>query len=108
MSRAITLQTEITDPDLACQALKQAGILYDLAGDQIFLKSGDLRDAVLDLRTGRVQGDSDYGHTSSKFGLLRQYYGEAKARAEHAKNGVHIEQRLVDEEENVILMWSMG
>lgn len=108
MSRRITTETNITDRDMAIEALELADISYTVQGDSIFMSSGDFRNARLDLKTGAISGDSDYGHTSEKFGLLRQHYGEAMVRAEARSNGTTIESRDVDEEGNIVLMWQVG
>jgi len=109
MSRRIKTKTEITNKDLAVQALKQAGIGFEVRGnDSILMTSGELANATIQLKTGTISGDSDFGHTSSKFGLLRQYYSEAQVRYEYQKNGTQIDERTTDKEGNIILQWHMG
>lgn len=108
MSRRITTETNITDKAVALEALELAGIEHNVQGDTIYMSSGDFRNARLDLRTGTISGDSDFGHDSEQFGVLRQYYGEALFRAEARKNGTTIEQREVNEEGDVVLMWHVG
>jgi len=108
MSRRIETRTEITDKDLAIDALKAAGISHQVQGNMIHLGSGTYSNATLDLKTGTISGDSDYGHTSAKLGLLRQHYSEAKVKAEYLKNGTIIDSREVNEEGDIVLMWHMG
>jgi hypothetical protein len=102
MSRRISTQTEIKDKDLAIAALNQAGIMHEVIGNTIRMNSGFMANATLDLNTGTVTGDSDFGHN---FGLLRQYYSEAKVRAEYLKSGAVIDERQNDVEGNIILLW---
>ncbi len=108
MSHRVTTETEIKDKALLTQAAKSANITFTEHGDTIRFTSGALANATLDLRTGRITGDSDYGHTSSGLGVLRQAYGEAKYKMECARQGIQIESRSVDREGNVVLMCSMG
>ena len=109
MSRRIETRTEITDKDLAVQALEQAGIDYSVSGNFIYLKSGDFENARIDLRNGSVVGDSDYaGHSETTFGILRQYYSEAKVRDTYLKEGVTIEGRDLNANGEVVLTWSMS
>lgn len=109
MSHRVTTETEIKDKALAIAALKTAGISYVEQGNDVLrFTSGRMANASLDLRTGRITGDTDYGHTQDGLGVLRQNYGEAKYRQECLKQGVSIESREVDREGNIILMWSAG
>lgn len=108
MSRRIENKMEITNKDLAMRALQQAGISYQDMGTEIVMTSGDLANARIDLITGSVRGDSDFGHTSQKFGVLRQYYSEAQVREEYNKSGTMIDGRSVDQDGNVVLDWHFG
>ena len=108
MSRRIETRTEITDKDLAIQALEQADVKYDVSGDYIYLRSGSFNNAQINLRTGVISGDSDFGHTEAKFGVLRQYYTEAKVRDAFLKEGASIESRQVNDDGEIVLTWSMG
>ncbi len=106
MSRRIEQQSEITDQDLAKAALDQAKISYEQHGQLLRLRSGELANAVIDLRSGNITGDSDFGHTETKFGLLRQYYGEAKVRQDYMRTGTTIESRSISKEGDIVLMWA--
>ncbi len=109
MSRRVLTKAEMTDKGLAIQALTQAGIQFEEKGDNVLvLTSGSYKNARIDLSAGTVSGDSDYGHTEESFGVLRQYYGEAKAKAALLKSGSTIDERQVDQEGNIILMWHMN
>jgi hypothetical protein len=85
-------------------ALHLAGFEFkEATPTRLYITSGELQGAALDLVTGEVTGDSDYGHTAEKFGILRQYYKEALTRQECARTGATISERHIDEEGNVIL-----
>lgn len=105
MSRRVTTQTEIKDKGLAIQALKQAGLSFREVGEtQINITSGRLAHATIDLRSGEISGDSDHGHSRESLGLLRQYYAEAKYKAECAKQGITIDSRTVSKNGDIVLM----
>jgi hypothetical protein len=109
MSHRVTTETEIKDKALLTVAAKTAGITFTEQGtDQIRFTGGKLSNATLDLRTGRITGDTDYGHTESGLGVLRQAYGEAKYKDECRRQGITIENRQVDRDGNIVLMCSMG
>lgn len=108
MSRRVTTKTEIKDRDLAIQALKGAGMTYREQGKTLFITSGRMANASIDLTTGEVTGDSDYGHNSGTLGGLRQSYGEAKYRAECLKQGISITSRHVEKNGDVVLMCRMA
>lgn len=109
MSHRVTTETEIKDKALATQACKAAGVSYvEQGNDMLRFTSGKLNNATLDLRTGRISGDTDYGHTNEGLGALMQHYGEAKYRMECLKQGIAIESRLVDREGNIVLQCAMG
>jgi len=108
MSKRIKTNTEITDKELAIEALNQAEIVYQIKGDTIYMDSGELMHTSLSLKTGEISGDSDFGHTSENLGLLRKYYSEAKFKRECLKNGTLIDERQVNEEGDIVLMWHMA
>lgn len=109
MSRRITNKVDITERDVAIDALKLADLSFVAKGEHtLVITSGALKNATLDLRTGSVYGDSDFGHTEESFGVLRQYYAEAKLRLECMKNGTTIEERQTDCEGNIILLARTG
>jgi hypothetical protein len=106
MSHRVTTQTEIKDRALAIQALKSAGLSYNEVGSTIQITSGRMASASIDLNTGLISGDTDYGHNQDSLGMLRQYYGEAKYRLECNKQGVMIESRAVEKNGDIVLMWA--
>jgi len=108
MSRKITNKLNITDAELAKDSLRLAGLEFQERGNTLLITSGELHRASLDLETGVISGDSDYGHSAAKFGMLRQYYAEAQLRQEYAKNGTTVDERQTDHEGNIVLMWHMG
>jgi hypothetical protein len=108
MSRRITTKTEMTDKGLAIQALKEAKITHEVHDNVIVMTSGALDNASLDLRTGTITGDTDYGHSADSLGLLRQFYAEAKVKAEYLRNGTIIDSREINTEGDIVLQWHMG
>lgn len=108
MSRRITNQLHITDRDLAVEALQLADCSFEQQGNALYITGGILRNAVVNLESGEIVGDSDFGHTAENFGVLRQFYAEAQVRAECLKNGTTILERQVDQEGNIILVAQMA
>lgn len=105
MSRRVSTKTNITDKDVAIAALGYAQVQHSVSGNRIFLQSGPLLGAVLDLETGDLSGDTDFGHSEASLGVIKQYYAEALFRVESSKIGTTIDQRAVDHEGNIVLMW---
>jgi hypothetical protein len=108
MSRRVTTKTEIKDKDLAVQAMKAAGLQYQDQGESLYITSGSMRGATLDLRSGSVSGDSDYGHTTEGLGALSLHYGEAKYRRECLKQGISIESRTILKNGEIELICNMA
>ena len=108
MSHRVTTETEIKDKAILAQACKTAGQNYVDQGQSIRFTGGKLNNAVLDLKTGRITGDTDYGHTESGLSGLKQAYGEALYRNECGVQGIQIESRSVNEAGEIVLMCSMG
>lgn len=107
MSKRITVKTNITDVNYASTALQQAGWGFVVNGNVVQITSGPCRNANIDLRTGDVSGDTDWKHTSASLGQLRQGYAEVKFRAEAFKEGVQINQRIVEKNGDVRLKCRM-
>jgi hypothetical protein len=105
MSRRVTNKSNMTDKDLAVYAAELAHIEYSVSGETIFFRSGSLANASLNLSTGDVRGDTDFGHTEDTLGLLRSYYQEAQTRREFAKQGTVIDSREVQENGDIVLLW---
>ena len=106
MSRRITVKTEISNKDFAIQALSKLGVAYQVGENSITITSGPIPRGVLDLTTGILTTDSDYGN-SKKYDLFRQAYSEVQLIAECLKEGTIIEQRIVDGNK-IRLMWYNG
>jgi len=94
------------DKSLAIAAIKAAGLGYTEVGNTIRFNSGRMANATLDLTTGDISGDTDYGHTQDVLGALRQNYGEAKFKQECNKQGIMIESRQVEKNGDIVLMWA--
>lgn len=108
MSRRVTTKTEIKDMALAKTALQSAGYGFEEHGSQLSITTGSLRGAIIETRTGEISGDTDYGHRESEMGALRQFYGEAKYRAELAKQGGWVDSRQVDKNGDIVLMCAVA
>lgn len=108
MSHRVTTQTEIKDKALAMQAAKAAGMGVADDGNYLRFTSGSMSNAVLDLRTGTITGDTDYGHTQEKLAALKQHYSEAKYKLECARQGIMVESRAVNKNGDIELICAMG
>jgi len=106
MSRRITVKTQISNRDLAVQALSKLGAAYQVSENTITITSGPIPRGVLDLTTGILTTDSDYGN-AKKYNLFQQAYSEVQIMAECLKEGTVIEQRIVDGNK-IRLMWYNG
>lgn len=105
MSRRIENQTEITDKDLALRAIQLAGMECKVHGELIRITSGSMSGASVNLKTGLIFGDEDFGHTEESLGMLRQYYSEALFKRDCARQGTVVDQRQVDANGDIVLMW---
>lgn len=108
MSHRVTTQTEMKDKALALQAAKLAGVNVADEGNYLRFTSGPLARASLDLRTGLISGDTDYGHTVEKLDALKMHYSEAKYKLECARQGIMIESRTVNKDGEVTLICATG
>lgn len=108
MSKRIYNKADMKDRALAIQALQQAGMAFEESGGVIYIQSGPMANSRIELATGEVVGDSDFGHTSESLGVLRLHYAEAKVRQDYAKTGTAIDSREVTSEGDIVLMWHMG
>ena len=103
MSHRITTKTKITDKNLAETALKAAGWTFNEDGNRLFITSGPMRNASLNLSNGEVVGDTDY-HDSGSLGALRQHYGLAAYKAQCFEQGATIESETVDAKTGEIVL----
>ncbi len=108
MSHRVTTETEMKDREILKSACKQQGVSYSEQGNNIRFTSGPLANATLDLSTGRVSGDTDYGHSRQTMGALKQAYGEAKYTFECVKQGIQIESREVQKDGKIVLICAMA
>lgn len=108
MSHRVNMKTQIKNADRAKEALKLAGCSYRESGGMIHITSGGLENVSIDLTSGNISGDSDYGHTAEKIGILRQHYTEAERRYVYLKEGVTIESRSMDEKGRIVLACRMA
>lgn len=104
MSRRIENETNITDKEMAVRAIQLAGMEHQVQGNHIYIKSGVLAGASLNLTTGVIAGDEDF-HSEESLGMLRQYYSEAVFKRECSRQGTIIDQRQVNTDGDIVLMW---
>jgi len=106
MSHRVTTKTDITNKDLAIQALKIAGLSYQESGaDTLVITGGALRNATINLRNGEISGDTDW-HSRDTLGALRQHYSEAQIRQRCLMEGHSVEERQVLQDGRVKLICS--
>ncbi len=97
MSRRVTFRSELKDRDLTIQALNALQYTYSEVGkDVLQITSGPLNRASINLKTGDVEGDSDW-HTRDGLGGIRQAYSEAEFNRITQRQGAIIEKRDVIE-----------
>lgn len=104
MSKRVTTQTDIKDKGLAIAALTSAGLAFQEMGNTLRITSGPLANATIDLGSGLISGDTDFGHRKESMGILRQHYSEAQFRKEATKAGVSIGQRLVEKQSGDVIL----
>lgn len=93
MSRRVTFRSELKDRDLTIQALNALQYTYsEVVKDTLHITSGPMNRATINLKTGDVEGDSDW-HTKGELGGLRQAYSEAEFRRITQRQGAIIESR---------------
>jgi hypothetical protein len=97
----------MTDREIVEATAKQQGVDYQITGNTVHFTSGAIRGAVLDLRTGDITGDSDYGHSARTLKGLVQGYSETKIKMELAKQGGYVEQRMM-QGDKVVLVCQIG
>ena len=90
----------MTEKDVVLKVAKSQGIACSESGSNVHFQSGKLKNAMLDTRSGRITGDTDFGHTESALGMLRQAYSEELYRRECLKQGIQIESRTVLSQHN--------
>jgi len=113
MSHRLTIETQITDPEAAMDALRANKIEFRQQGQVLSLQTYPYQDTSINLKTGLVvSGDSDRVQTDkSQLGLLRGWYAEAKFKIEAAREGIQITDRqetIVNGRKAVVLSWQNG
>lgn len=108
MSKKITTQTDITENEHATAALRKAGFSFRAEGDsRLRITSGPMAHAVIDLSTGKVEGD-DQLHSRDTLGALRGLYAESKLHAEILKGGGSILERNEQKNGDIELIYQIG
>lgn len=112
MSHRVTTETNMTDLSVVKKVAADQKIGFTESGKTLTFTSGSMRNATLDTSTGRITGDTDWGHTQTGLGMLRQGYSEELYRRECLKQGIQVESRQVvsyQGQNNVVkLVLSMG
>jgi len=103
MSHRITTKTQITNKELAIDAVKMAGWSFQESGNAITITSGPMNRARINLQNGNITGDTDW-HNKEQLGALRQNYSEAVVRQQCRKTGASIESRTVQKDGKVRLV----
>lgn len=106
MSHRVTTKSSMTDRAIIEGVCKRQGIGFSVSGTTLQFTSGPLSRATLDLRTGNIQGDTDY-HNETVLGSLRQAYSLDKVKYEHSKNGVMVERQEQDGDD-ILLHCAVG
>ena len=104
MSHRVTTQSQIKNKDLAVQAFKAAGLTASAVGPTKFEVRAGRSVGVLDLDTGVIAGDTDRW-SENDFDGLRQHYAEASYVAELRRTGASIQERTVDKEGNIVIVY---
>lgn len=94
MSKRIEHKSAINDRAVAIAAFDNAGYRYHEHGDTIAITSGPFANVSIDLKTGTISSDSDFGHTKELLGTLQRVYNEAMIRRDLNTPGVYIGQRV--------------
>jgi hypothetical protein len=108
MSHRVTFRSELKDRELAIQALKSLNYSFDEAagGNTLLITSGPMARATINLKTGDVEGDTDF-HSKNVLGGLRQAYSEAEFLRVQQRQGATIESRHVNERGEIKILVRM-
>jgi len=106
MSHRVTTKTQITDKEIAMSALKAKGWKFTERGDTLSIEGGPMTGATINLKTGDVDGDTDY-HSRDQLGSLSQAYGKEKYLNECNRQGITVESETVNEEGDIVLLCAM-
>jgi len=106
MSMRITSKTEIKDITLAKKALAQLKMKYTEQGKTLQITSGKFAHrVVIDTSTGVVNYDSDDRFSDKDFNAFRQAYTEAVFNQNAQRDGVTIDERQVQSNGDIVLMF---
>jgi hypothetical protein len=108
MSKRVTTKSNITNKDFAVTALKNAGLAFEEMGSTLLIKSGELANASIDLKTGLISGDTDYGHRKEVLQSVIKHYSEVKFRHEASREGVQIKGRVEQKDGSIVLKCRMA
>ena len=108
MSHRITIDTKITDREVAHKALQAKGWAFNDRGDEITVTSGPMAGATINIKTGVVAGDSDWHRQSDSEGLgaLNQAYSEELVRRDCTQKGGYLESEQTQENGDRVLVFT--
>ncbi len=109
MSKRLGIETQMKQRDVAIRTLNNAGYSYvEVGAHGLRITSGPMAQAVIDLSSGKVTGDTDYDHTDAKLGSLRQAYAVEAHKEAISQTGGYIESNTVDEKGRIVLIYNVG
>lgn len=115
MSHRVVSNTNITDAATASRALTKKGWAYSQSSDsqgrpQIRVTSGPMSGALIDLSTGKVEGDTDFhGYDGSALSSLDQAYGEEQILMNiEAQGGYVVSRELVGTDVRLVAQVTIG
>src|SRR5262245_41578584 len=94
MSKRIVINTELTDKAALERALKYNDWAYEVQDTRLPIDSCPGAGSTIELKTGRLHGDSDW-HSKTKLAPLIQAYGEALWRNRFSDNNGYLESRTI-------------
>jgi hypothetical protein len=94
MSHSIQIQTKITNKAAAEKALQAQKWDFSSSDYSIRVTNGPLKGANIDLKTGKIVGDTDW-HDKASLGALDQPYAEVLLMEELQTQGGFVESREV-------------
>lgn len=104
MSKRITVDTQMTNNDAVVRALEKMGVAYQVHGKSFTFTQGAIPRGSLDTQTGVLTTDDMWGK-AEQFNPLRQSYSEIVCLDDYQKEGVVVDERIVEHNGDIVLMW---
>ncbi len=115
MSHRVVSTTNITNAATAARALTKKGWDYNQSKDsrgkdQIHVQSGPMAGALIDLSTGKVEGDTDFhGHDGGALSALDQAYGEEQILMNiESQGGYVVSREMVGTDVRIVAQVTIG